>query len=554
MKTLDQLPKDLQEQYTRELASISEEDSEDALTLLKWLTFPQRKIRVEEAVELLDVDYESEKPNFIPDEKVDGSDYVLGLCGSLVRTDVNKEGFNHLGEPAEVVTLTTSHATVLDFLKSREIKVSSLDPIYFTRESVNLQMAVTCLGYLHSLFELEPELDEEKLSRYPCARLCAEYWDDYYREIVAADSANVNRGRLNRLVRKLLDSRESTLKWVRLCDPDHDEARVNFKHQGEQLHSKLYYASLLGLTDIVTQYLHEGEDKNYTTKLGFGTPLVAAAYLGRTRIVECLLEAGADPTLSGTWYWGRPLAAAVEANRADIVKLLIKLSEVDVNCCRHGESWERKKALEEKLNRLGEGVDTSKPYEGFRSATIIDENDLYNDLIPSYLSPAEAEIHDASEKDTAGVSEQTMVYIAVVYGSIEVLDILLSYGADPNQIGGWYHTPLQAACTWGREVMAKKLLDSGAQCDIHSEGLGSPLYAACRKMASESIIRQMIDCGADVNHRCRLEAPGTRKVTMSTPLYAAAMFRGLNIVRLLLEHHADPNIQGCEEFDNAFQV
>ena len=42
-KTLATLPKDLDEQYTRDLAQIDESDAEDALKLLQWLAFPQRK-------------------------------------------------------------------------------------------------------------------------------------------------------------------------------------------------------------------------------------------------------------------------------------------------------------------------------------------------------------------------------------------------------------------------------------------------------------------------------------------------------------------------------
>lgn len=42
-KTLNTLPKDVHEQYARELASIPENSSQDALKILQWLTFPQRK-------------------------------------------------------------------------------------------------------------------------------------------------------------------------------------------------------------------------------------------------------------------------------------------------------------------------------------------------------------------------------------------------------------------------------------------------------------------------------------------------------------------------------
>ena len=42
-RTLTTLPKDVHEQYTRELENIAENSSQDALQILKWLTFPQRK-------------------------------------------------------------------------------------------------------------------------------------------------------------------------------------------------------------------------------------------------------------------------------------------------------------------------------------------------------------------------------------------------------------------------------------------------------------------------------------------------------------------------------
>lgn len=42
-KTLNTLPRDMHEQYARELADIPENSSQDALKILQWLTFPQRK-------------------------------------------------------------------------------------------------------------------------------------------------------------------------------------------------------------------------------------------------------------------------------------------------------------------------------------------------------------------------------------------------------------------------------------------------------------------------------------------------------------------------------
>jgi hypothetical protein len=48
---LDQLPKDLDETYSRILQSIEEEDSKEALAALKWLAFSERPLSLNELTE-----------------------------------------------------------------------------------------------------------------------------------------------------------------------------------------------------------------------------------------------------------------------------------------------------------------------------------------------------------------------------------------------------------------------------------------------------------------------------------------------------------------------
>ena len=218
-KVLSQLPKNLHEQYQRDLANIPEEDEESALTLLKWLAFPQRKLRVEEVADLIAVDWDVDEPFFDPDDRLRDPSLVIGLCGSLIRTDKNPEGFNSFGEKEEVTTLTTSHSTVLDFLTSEALKVGTLPEARLSRATVNLQMATSCLGYLNTLFTTEKEmtqLNRDKMTEYPCARLAAEYWDDYYREVVKDTKEKVDLTQINEMVISLFDNKEKLLKWVQV--------------------------------------------------------------------------------------------------------------------------------------------------------------------------------------------------------------------------------------------------------------------------------------------------------------------------------------------------
>ncbi|KAA6415742.1 MAG: hypothetical protein FRX48_00460 [Lasallia pustulata] len=128
---LNRFPKDLYEQYKSDLARVPDGDVEDALKLLQRLTFSQRKLRLEEVVDLLAVDTKADFPVFNVKEPTIPHSQILVICGSLMRANINKAGCNDLGDEAEVTTLTVSHSTVLEFLTSQPIKIGSL-PEYST--------------------------------------------------------------------------------------------------------------------------------------------------------------------------------------------------------------------------------------------------------------------------------------------------------------------------------------------------------------------------------------------------------------------------------------
>ena len=184
-KVLDELPRNLEEQYGRELRNVSEEDAATVITLLKWLTFPRRKFRMDKIVEILAFNYEGEKPCFDPEGRCrqDAQNDLVDLCGCLIRKDSNPDRFDHRGRrvPGGVTTLTTSHATVLDFLTDSEVIVSRNKPLRFDKAELKMQMATTCLVYMEYLFDNEA-FDSSVVDEYPFARFAAEYWDDYYRE------------------------------------------------------------------------------------------------------------------------------------------------------------------------------------------------------------------------------------------------------------------------------------------------------------------------------------------------------------------------------------
>lgn len=252
---LTQLPKDLHEQYTNDLARIPDEDAEDAFKLLQWLTFPQRPLRLDEAVDLLAVDLKIDRPVFNSSERTMFPNQILLMCGSLVRTDVTKAGYNHHGDEVEITTFTTSHTTVLDFLSSNSFRIGLEPELRLTRGSANLHMAETCLGYLRTICNNTTSFDDETLAGYPAAQLCCEYWAHFYREIIKDPHESVQLARLNYMIIELLDSPDATLMWLQLSVKNAKKESANLMITREQLPSPIYHAAVLELPEIAKHYI-----------------------------------------------------------------------------------------------------------------------------------------------------------------------------------------------------------------------------------------------------------------------------------------------------------
>lgn len=283
---------------------------------------------------MIAVDFDRDPPSFDEQNKMWNPDGVLEICGSLVRIDVGRNM-----APA----LATAHASVLEFLQTKPIRIGSEPEIYFTRSSVNLRMAETCLVYLRYFFDNHIELSGENLNKYPFARYCANFWHEHYRACVAHGQKALTMTRLNGLVMNLFQTPDLLLQWIRLYDPESDPRFCNFSKRLADIQSPLHYASILGLSGIAQNLIDQGAKINDPSRNGFRTPLIAAIVSGRVDTVSLLLDRGADPNCFGWWYqssqlrwwrWGCPLAAAVETNQAEIVKILLGRKEIDINCRR----------------------------------------------------------------------------------------------------------------------------------------------------------------------------------------------------------------------------
>ena len=94
--------------------------------------------------------------------------------------------------------------------------------------------------------------------------------------------------------------------------------------EGSNFPPPLYYASLLGLVDVVLKLLSR-EDQHQDGGGFFGTPLQAAAYGGHWPVIKELLNKGVDVNaISG--FYGTALQAASYSGQHNVSGLLLDSS------------------------------------------------------------------------------------------------------------------------------------------------------------------------------------------------------------------------------------
>ncbi|CAC5413460.1 unnamed protein product [Mytilus coruscus] len=181
------------------------------------------------------------------------------------------------------------------------------------------------------------------------------------------------------------------------------------------------------------------------------------------------------------------------------------------------------------------------------------------------------------------------LYIATIFGNTDIVKLYLENEFDPNVQTTHKQTPIYAACYFNHVDIVRLLLNANCDTDVCSHSSKSPLFVAC-KYGNTSVVDLLLDNGSDPDI-CDIGADRTNeyvsnsndvmkiilfdnydtplkdvpafidnptevdsklsadidrvfleKYKYESPLFTASYMGYFDIVKLLLDHHCNPNL------------
>jgi len=487
-EALSNLPESLDETYLRILKSIPREHKRQATTILRFLAWSDRPLRLEEMVDAIAV-LVDEEPCFKPLDRMPEPSEIIRYCPGLVdlRDSAVKQYLGDSERPGHGQELHLTHLSVKEYLTTNRLNQAT--DMISTESVAKANLAAICLRYLTHVNRL-PSTRVIR-ARFVFSEYCARYWATF---AVVGERVDPN-------LRSLILSSLQNDKWkfTTLWHYFDEDKKILEQVESALLPqpNPLCYAAMKGLVMTTTLLL---EGVTGTGARCQSSLLDAALWVATARnhlaIVQILLQSGADPNTKNDNTSSVPLQMASAAGYEKIVQTLLD-GGADIHA-------------------------VGNPYGvALNAASATGQQGVVKVLLER---GANVNLHLCDKR-----FPHATALAAAIYGkSSDVALVLLDHGACFQTPCGKWDNALQAASFHGLNKVVRKLLDTKG---IETSEYGGALQAASFR-GNDAVVDMLLKKGADVNAR------GFR---YGSPLRAAVLGGDDMIVRLLLRYGADIN-------------
>ncbi|KAH8792864.1 hypothetical protein F5882DRAFT_516605 [Hyaloscypha sp. PMI_1271] len=432
-KALRDLPKTLDDTYSRLFLEIDDAYREEAMKAMLWLAFSDRPLLLAELAEAIVIRPLSHPP-FDPEERFPDPESVLQILSSLV-------SFNDAGGDLlwRMGTVTLAHFSVKEYLISDRIQKGPAQYFATSSHIAHHFIAECCLLYvLHYASTAIKMGSLGDLAAFPLITYASASWFKHINMLPVEQQKP-----LTPLALKLLLSADALSSWerIRLGNPtiSPDEGA-------------LYYASSLGLLDVIEELLATGWDPYEWENR---SPLHVAAIECRARAAFLLLSHRAD--VNAKDYMGyTPLHHAAEKGDKAITKLLFQFGALASPRHDYGITPLHLAACH-----------SHEEFAGF--------------LVERGAEVEVAAIHDL----------RTPLRCAVWDDSRPLIELFLKQGANINAQSRGGETALHHAAIYN-QIILQDLLDNGADLELETYCGETPLFCAAeaeQREATETLVK-----------------------------------------------------------------
>lgn len=577
------MPSGISQAYARELEKMDllpSKDRKKAIMVLRWVLFAIRPLQVKELAEALivsDGDLDIYPKDDLPDEWEDSfvnEDYVntiiLGFCGSLLRLRSKSHG-----SPLASHTVHFVHFSVKEYLMSSEQESSWARRLGLADASAEEEsLSQICLRYL-TLDAFEDMPADTRPYPFLSYAAWAWYFHSYHQKPLPGPGIVIG-------TKRAFDPTASSWKvWTPVMERKLIEAgraanisslaelgdNSTYRSQGSTgsesgsdttddellpeeaaltsdveevvarpvltkdvyLENPIYYASLLGLTDVVDWLADQGLQVDCVGRQ-FGCPLQAAAARGHTEVVIHLLNRNASVNQLGGEFQ-TALVAAAALSTLEIVRVLLD-AEANVSLCDtdgltaldHAAKRGATEIVETLLARGAESTAAAKRLalqSGFwdtlkllkdrgQPLDIVNNEDDLSALDTAMMNfHFDAAIDVIDTLPAAAISAplgdgSILLHHAAGYGNLDMVRKLVHHldehrRSNVNHINKSECTPLHIACAEGNTEIVRLLL--GAHATVAPEGLATTPLQLAAAYGHCDVIKILRDAGADLDQR-----------------------------------------------------